>query len=280
MSLWFCPNCGTLTGPMHGPCSKCGTPTQYAVFWDRQPISSTEWSTTIKAVHVRGIPVTLTAHAEVETTEGNWGLINYVPSNQQPSCQAPGVSAESHQAAMRSALEFIAAQENLMFAECSLAEEIIGRAKTALGGREADARYEADGLLASAKERQDKLEAAEAKLVQAEQEKAEAKMQAEGAGICAQRWLMEAAERVKVAEARLASQEALTEDVSRVAEMEKRIRYKYQAKCESQEATIRQVAQEMRYLEEFQLNIAAPQQLRRWADTLRDLTEETPEPKG
>lgn len=35
-------------------------------------------------------------------------------------------------ARLRAALEFIVSQENLTFAECSLAEEIIGRAKAAL----------------------------------------------------------------------------------------------------------------------------------------------------
>ena len=28
MSLWQCPQCGTLTGPEHGPCPKCATGTE------------------------------------------------------------------------------------------------------------------------------------------------------------------------------------------------------------------------------------------------------------
>jgi hypothetical protein len=52
-------------------------------------------------------------HRSVEECEANARLIAAVP-------------------AMLSALEFIASQENHAFAECSLAEEIIGRARTAI----------------------------------------------------------------------------------------------------------------------------------------------------
>lgn len=39
MSLWICPHCNTLTGPEHGPCPKCGTPTTYATIHRRPPVS-------------------------------------------------------------------------------------------------------------------------------------------------------------------------------------------------------------------------------------------------
>ena len=47
---------------------------------------------------------------------------------------------ESSNKRMREALEFIAKQEDLTFAECSLAEEIVSRAKAALAQKDEEGR--------------------------------------------------------------------------------------------------------------------------------------------
>ena len=85
------------------------------------------------------IALQLCAALDVEPTQTQWGdlvgvLIRYkhVQKIATSHLERELMAARTAQHRMREALSHIAAQESLTFAECSVAEEIVRRAKAAL----------------------------------------------------------------------------------------------------------------------------------------------------